>query len=139
VRPGDPALARQLAAADGVELVEPLDDPARLAERYSAAWVSALAAYDEAFGLVLAEALACGTPVAGRRDAGIPEVVGGADVGALFDGDDAGAVARALLEALDLAHDPAVARACRERAQRFSTEEAGRRHEALYASLLGAA
>jgi glycosyltransferase involved in cell wall biosynthesis len=100
--------------------------------------VSALAAYDEAFGLVLAEALACGTPVVGRRDAGIPEVLGDAPVGALFDGDDPSAVARALLEGLELAEAAGTAAACRARAEAFSTREAGRRHEALYASLVGA-
>ncbi|HEU4657672.1 MAG TPA: glycosyltransferase family 4 protein [Capillimicrobium sp.] len=136
VRPADARVAARLAAVDGVELVEPLDDPRALAARYSSAWVSALPAYDEAFGLVLAEALACGTPVVGRRDAGIPEVVGDAPVGRLFDGDDPGAVATALLEGLELAESDGIADACRRRAAAFSTDEAGRRHADLYRSLL---
>jgi glycosyltransferase involved in cell wall biosynthesis len=121
---------------DGVELVEPESDPRRVAAHYSSAWVSALASYNEAFGLALAEALACGTPVTGRRDAGIPEVLGDARVGTLFDADEPAAVAKALLEALELAEEPGTPERCRERARAFSIQEAGAAHEALYRSLL---
>jgi glycosyltransferase involved in cell wall biosynthesis len=136
IRPADADLARRLSGVDGVDLLDPVDDPRLLAPRYSSAWVSALPAYDEAFGLVLAEALACGTPVVGRRDGGIPEVVGDDGVGCLFDGDDPAAVARALVDGLELAAADGTAAACRARAQVFSTQEAGRRHEELYRSLL---
>jgi glycosyltransferase involved in cell wall biosynthesis len=136
VRPADPALGRRLGEEPGVELVEPEDDPRRMAARYGSAWVSALASYDEAFGLALAEALACGTPVVGRGDAGIPEVLGDAPVGALFDGDDPAAVAAALLEGLALAEQPGIGEECRRRARAFSVEESGRAHEQLYESLL---
>src|SRR6185503_434110 len=46
---------------DGVEHVDMTDLPAL----YRRAWVSVLPSWGEAFGLVLAEALACGTPVVG--------------------------------------------------------------------------
>src|SRR5204863_4596648 len=90
---------------------------------YRAAWVSALPSTGEAFGLVLVEALACGTPVVGADREAIPEVLGADDgVGRLFAGDDPRAVARALLDALDLAADPATAARCRSRAEAFSVD-----------------
>jgi len=56
-------------------------------------------------------------------------------VGRLFAGDDPAALARALLEALDLAGDPATAAACRARAEDFSTARCTNRYLELYASL----
>lgn len=59
----------------------------------------------EAFGLVLAEAMASGTPVIGSRIGGIPYVVG--DAGLLVEPGDGRALAAALLKVLD---DEALAR-----------------------------
>lgn len=50
--------------------------------------------WDEPYGLVAAEALACGTPVAGFARGGLPEVVGGA--GQLVPADDVAGLAAAL-------------------------------------------
>jgi glycosyltransferase involved in cell wall biosynthesis len=136
-RPADPVLAARLEhAAEGVELVDPGGDRAALAELYRTAWASALPSWGEAFGLVLAEALACGTPAVGSDLGGIPEVVNGDSVGRLFSGDDPRAVADALLGALELAEDPATRTACRERASDFSTERMGAAYERLYLELL---
>ncbi|HVL96019.1 MAG TPA: glycosyltransferase family 4 protein [Solirubrobacteraceae bacterium] len=119
--------------AAGVEAVAMDDLPAL----YRRAWVSALPSWGEAFGLVLAEALACGTPVVGSAREGIPEVLGGDDrVGRLFSGEEPAALAQALLEAIELARDPATAAACRARAETFSAARCAERHEALYAELL---
>ena len=52
------------------------DDRAALADAYREAWVSVLPSVNEAFGLVLAEALACGTPVVAADRGGMPEVLG---------------------------------------------------------------
>ena len=113
-------------APDGV----PMDD---LPAIYRRAWVSALPSWGEAFGLVLAEALACGTPVVGANLHGIPEVTGGDEsIGRLFDGDDPQALATALLGAIELARDPGTAARCRERALTFSLDRCVARHEALY-------
>jgi glycosyltransferase involved in cell wall biosynthesis len=121
------------ASGDGVELVDMSDLPAL----YRRAWVSALPSWGEAFGLVLAEALACGTPVVGANLHGIPEVPGGdGAVGRLFDGDDPQELTRALLEAIELARDPGTAGACRARAEAFSVARCAERHEALYSELL---
>lgn len=113
--------------AEGVE-VRDLDDRAALAAAYREAWVATLPSWGEAFGLVLAEALACGTPVVGTQ----AEVVGGEDTGRVFDGDDPDDLARLLLEALDLVADPATGAACRARAQRWSVASCAEAYEALY-------
>jgi glycosyltransferase involved in cell wall biosynthesis len=117
-------------APDGV----PMDD---LPSLYRQAWVGVLPSWGEAFGLVLAEALACGTPVVGSDLHGIPEVLGGDDsVGRLFAGDDPRALAVALLEAFELARDPVTAARCRARATAFSLDRCVERHEALYREVL---
>src|SRR4051812_34808509 len=118
----------------GIE-ARPLDDRAALAAAYRESWVSALPSTGEAFGLVLAEAMACGTPVVATDEGGMREVADRPEVGRLFAGDDPAALARALLEALDLAGDPATAAACRARAEDFSTARCTNRYLELYASL----
>lgn len=133
------ATGRALAKRQGVELAD-LDGRDALARAYRSAWVSALPSRNEAFGLVLAEALACGTPAVGTAEGGIPEVISAPDVGRLVEpGDDEPArLARALLEALELASEPDTARACRTRALELSTDACVDAYEALYRELVGA-
>jgi glycosyltransferase involved in cell wall biosynthesis len=132
-RPADPGLAEPLLGP-GVELVD-LDDRAALAEVYRRSWVSALPSTGEAFGLVLVEAMACGTPVVATDAGGMSEIVNGDGVGRLFDGDERD-LAKALLEALELAEDPATAAACRARAEDFSTTRTAEQYLSLYRELL---
>lgn len=132
-RPEDPALARRLTDGNpGVELV-PRERP--VATVFREAWVSGLTSYNEAFGLVLVESLACGTPVFGARDGGIPEIVDSADIGRLFEGDDERDVAAAILETFELSEDGGTAAACRARAESFDTMSGAREHLELYDEL----
>ena len=133
-RPGDPSLARRLTDGNpGVELV-PRERPVATVFRES--WASGLTSYNEAFGLVLVESLACGTPVFGADDGGVPEIVDRPEVGRLFEGDDEHDVARAILETLELAEDPGTAAACRASAERFDTMSGARAYLELYEELL---
>lgn len=120
-------------ALEGVQERD-LDDRAALAAANREAWVSALPSWGEAFGLVLTEALASGTPAVGPS----PDILDRPEVGRVFDGpdDDAAGLARALLEALELAAHPATAVACRSRAGDFSTDRTAEAHIALYEELL---
>jgi phosphatidylinositol alpha-mannosyltransferase len=133
-RPERPDLARKLMEGNpGVELV-PKERP--VAAVFREAWASGLTSYNEAFGLVLVESLACGTPVFGARDGGVAEIVDSPAVGRLFEGDDEREVARAMLETLELADDPATASACRTRAEAFDSRTAAIAHLELYRELL---
>lgn len=132
--PVDPRRAARLEhECEGLELID--NDPALLADSYRLAWVSALPSRGEAFGLVLTESLACGTPVVGTASGGIPEVIDDPEIGATFDGDES-ALARALLEVLELADDPQTASACRRHAERFSVQRTAAAYEQLYVELL---
>jgi glycosyltransferase involved in cell wall biosynthesis len=132
-KPSDARL-ESIGAQEGIELFDL--DSQQVASVYRRAWVSGLASYKEAFGLVLVEALACGTPVFGRRDGGVPEIIDRDEVGRLFDGDDPKALASAILETLQLATDPSTASACRSRAQAFDKVHTAHAYEALYRELL---
>ncbi len=139
---GDPAarpggLARHGLDGEGISLIDPVEDPSELAPYYARAWVAALTAYREAFGLVLVEALACGTPVVGADHGAVPEVVDRDGIGVLFEDGDERAVARALLEGFELAADAGTRARCRERAESFSSARLAAGYEALYLELLG--
>jgi glycosyltransferase involved in cell wall biosynthesis len=123
----------------GVEWVDQDHRPAVLAGLYGEAWVSALPAVDEAFGLALVESLACGTPVVGYAQGGIPEVLDRPGIGTLLRRLDAEELAHALELTLELAGDPLTAIRCRERAEDFSAERSSDRYLALYRELTGAA
>jgi len=65
-------LAMNLGVADRIHWLGYCADPARLLQ---ASDIFVLASTGEAFGLVLAEAMACGVPVVGSRSGAIPEIV----------------------------------------------------------------
>lgn len=139
-------LAEAVALLDGVRLVvdrggaglgevRDLSAPGALVAAYREAWVAALPSWGEAFGLVLLEAMACGTPAVGSNRDAIGEVVDRPAVGRLFDGDDPQALAQALGEAIDLAREPETAAACRARAQELPWSRTVERYLALYETL----
>jgi glycosyltransferase involved in cell wall biosynthesis len=129
MRPSSPRLQQQLAG-DGIEFFEP--SPEAVAEVFANAWVSALPSKDEAFGLVVVESLATGTPVVAANEAGPAEILDRDGLGALFDEPTAEAVAGALLEALEL-DEPELAR---NRAADFTSARCAIEHEQLYQELL---
>jgi phosphatidylinositol alpha-mannosyltransferase len=125
----------------GVELNAPgvrwadLDDRVALATAYATAWVSVLPARAEAFGLVLVESLACGTPVVGYDDGGIPEIIDRPGIGRTFAQLKPAVLAEALLETLELAGHPNTRGRCRERAEEYSTARFTERYLELYRTL----
>lgn len=87
--------------------------------------------WEEPFGLVVAEAIACGTPVAAFRRGAMPEILD-ASCGRLADADDASDLARAIRGAATLSR-----RACRDRVEaHFDAAVMTARYEAVYAEML---
>ncbi len=128
--PGGPS---RWAGTPGVE-ERVLDDRAALCAANREAWVHALPSVGEAFGLVLAEALACGTPVVGAN----AEVVGEATTGVLYpmEEESPAVLAEALRASLALAAHPGTAMACRTHAERFSSQASTLAYERLYRAVL---
>lgn len=91
--------------------------------------------WDEPFGLVMAEAMACGTPVVAYRRGAAPELVVDGTTGFLVDPGDLGGLVRAVERAGDL--DPVACRAHVELA--FSAQRMVAGYTSLYARLVGRA
>jgi len=117
-----PLLDAAPAAARERTQVLPLGTPDDQPDRYSAAWATVLPSRFEAFGLVLIESLACGTPVVACDHAGPPELVS-PGVGTVAPLDDHAALAHACGEALALARDPSIRDACRDAAREHDWDE----------------
>ena len=116
---------------DGIEYVGPVDDAQKDALLRSAAAMVVPIEWEEPFGIVFAEALACGTPVISSPRGALPEIVESGRTGFLITSVAEGADAIARLGELDRS-------ACRRRAEEeFSTGAVVGRYEALYRSLLG--
>lgn len=85
--------------------------------------------WEEPFGIVMAEALACGTPVIGFRRGSVPEVVDEGVTGFIADTTDDMVAAVGRIDAIDR-------RRCREAAeQRFSDQAIVSAYEAVYREL----
>jgi glycosyltransferase involved in cell wall biosynthesis len=70
-------------------------------------------------------------------EAGPAEILDRDGIGSLFGEPTPEAVARAVLEALELAEDPGTAKRARARAADFTSERCAIEHEQLYEELLG--
>jgi phosphatidylinositol alpha-mannosyltransferase len=125
-----PSTRRSIAILD----VGKLED---LPELYSQAAVTVLPSLREAFGMVIMESLASGTPVVGTNSGAIPEVLNSQGVGVLFEpkGNHQD-LCIALSEALELAQDPQTSLRCRQHAAPYSWEKLGPLYEALYLKVL---
>ncbi|MCI4357761.1 MAG: glycosyltransferase family 4 protein [Thermoplasmata archaeon] len=93
--------ARELGMEARVRIVGHVEDEARLAAAFREARVFVLASEYEAFGLVLLEALAQGTPVVASRVGGIPEFIEDQRAGLLVPPGDPKALSEALLALWD--------------------------------------
>ena len=133
----DPVMsADAVRLPDGAETVA-LGHDGDLARAYASAWVTVLPSVDEAFGLVLVESLAAGTPVVAARSGACPEIVTEREHGVLFEPDDPEDLARALRDALELARDGAGEEARRARAADFDWTRVADRYEETYARAAG--
>ncbi|MEJ7812091.1 MAG: glycosyltransferase family 4 protein [Gemmatimonadaceae bacterium] len=122
------ALAASLGIAPRVEFVGVRDDVD--AVLHSADIFVHPARYDEAFGLVVTEAMAAGCTVIASRVGGIPELIVDGESGVLVPPGDAGALAAALAR---VAADPALRRSLSANARRrvvtrFALDDSVRRH-----------
>lgn len=137
--PGDPAWALNELGPERDGVVAAIDrlgvgDLGDLPARYRTATVTTVPSRYEAFGLVLVESLASGTPgVCSSTHSGMAEIVDDPGVGAAVPFGDHGALAAALVAAIRLARDPQTPARCRARAERWDWMGAiGPQHEELY-------
>jgi phosphatidylinositol alpha-mannosyltransferase len=106
---------------------------------YRQANVLVLPSMWEAFGMVLIEAWASGTPVVATRHGGCADLVNDPSLGRLFDPLTDGmettnveGLAEAMRQSLKLAEDPQTIGHCRRRAEEFGWEQVGPKYESLY-------
>ena len=137
VRSRDPLIIPSTApeTPDGVRYVEG-SNTQELARLYAQADISVLASVGEAFGLVLVESLAAGTPVVAARSGACPEIVTDDAIGRLFEPDDPDDLARSMSEAIALGKDEGTRSACRARARSFDISRALDSFEAIYAEAI---
>jgi glycosyltransferase involved in cell wall biosynthesis len=104
---------------------------------YRNAAVTVLPSVDEAFGLVILEALASGTPVVGTRSGGITDILNDPKTGILFEqADGPEELCTALLKGLELSRDPETWKRCRHHAEQYSWGNVGPQYEKLYYDVL---
>jgi glycosyltransferase involved in cell wall biosynthesis len=135
LRPVLESLAAELRIADRVHFAgaQRRDEVAALMGRAAAL---VLPSRSEGWPLVVAEALACGTPVVASRVGGIPEIVGSHEGGILVGPNDETALAAALVAILERPNDPARV-ASASHARPWSTQAL--RIAEVYRDVLGAA
>jgi glycosyltransferase involved in cell wall biosynthesis len=124
------------SSADETEpgiVYENLDSEERLARAYSSAWATVLLSKAEAFGLVLAESLACGTPAIGTRGGGADEIIIADDVGRLTETEDPEEIAGLIAETMSEGEEDRAA--CIARAEELSVDRTTDAYMALYREL----
>ncbi len=118
---------------DGEQImyVGPVNDKAKSALLGSCAALLMPIEWDEPFGIVMAEALACGTPIIGFARGSVPEVVADRISGFVCRDTQEAAAAVDRLSSLDR---KLVRRSCEER---FSSDVIVRTYESLYCEMIG--
>jgi len=122
---------RPLLVGPGVEFIGEISEAEKGAFLGGALGLLFPIDWPEPFGLVMIEAMACGTPVVGYRCGSVPEVVTDGSTGFIVD-DEAGAIAAVhRLETIDR-------RRCRERfEQHFTAERMADEYVSLYGRVGG--
>ena len=110
------ALAAEREVDDCVHFIDPVPH-AILADYYRAADVVIVPSRSESFGLVAAEAQACGTPVVASNSGGLAYIVSASESGLLVDGDDPQSFAAAMKAIIE---HPSFAERLSEGARKFS-------------------
>lgn len=140
------SLVRSPAARDAIEILG-AGSLASLPGEYSRAAVTVLPSYDEAFGMVVTESLASGTPVVCSSHAGPGEIITNPEVGVtvpitsyldVISEAKAHELAEAVLEGIALARQPHTPERCREWAEPWGLERIGLLTEAALAEVAGA-
>ncbi len=143
---GQLQLVKDPKARDQIDFRGPGDRDG-LPRWYAEASVTVLPSVEEAFGMVLVESLACGTPVVASSFDGPGEIVTDPRIGAtvaLRDWSDldntklVDDLAVALLTAIDLSRQPETVDACRAHADQWSLERIGAHAEDMLSSIVGA-
>lgn len=118
---------------EGIEYIGPVDDTAKIALLGSALAMIVPIQWDEPFGIVFAEALACGTPVISSPRGALPEIVRPGVDGFLVDSIEAAC------NAVDSVGSLKRADCNRRAAEKFSADVVTSQYEVLYRSLCIAA
>ena len=122
----------QLGLAEVVRFTGRLSDSELVAVNQAADVFGVPSTALEGFGLVVLEALACGTPVIVTNVGGLPETVRALDPSLVVPPGDAQALAARLAAALDGAAPLPSRDRCRRYAEGFSWAESARRHNEVY-------
>jgi glycosyltransferase involved in cell wall biosynthesis len=118
-----------LLAGGGVEYLGEIGGEAKAAFLGGALALLFPIDWPEPFGLVMIEALACGTPVVARPCGSVPEIIRDGETGLLADTVEELAAAVMRVERIDR-------RRCRQHAEeRFSSDVMAARYESVYSSL----
>jgi glycosyltransferase involved in cell wall biosynthesis len=126
-------MVEPLLGEPGVEFIGELDDAEKADLLGSATALLFPINWPEPFGLVMAEAMACGTPVIARHRGSVPEVVTHGVSGLIGETDDEMVALCQQVDQLDRA-------ACRAQAvRRFSPQTMADAYERVYATVLQAA
>lgn len=104
---------------------------------YRQAALTVLPSVHEAFGLVVIESLASGTPVVGTRSGGIPDILDNPEVGILFEPTDGPEdLCDVIVKGLELAQDPQTSFRCCQHAERYSWNILGPKYERCFQDVL---
>ncbi len=131
------ALAAGLGLSDRIHMIPP-QPHARLARFYQASDVLVMPSRSETFGLVAAEAQACGLPVVASRIGGIPYVVADGVSGLLVDvGDEPGFAAALDRIIADPIYRKSLSAGALDKSAEFSWQATADRLLELYAGITG--